>query len=266
MAELQTTAFAIFEAEKEKELWQRISESTEINWSKEFLIENQDRFDWKELSGNTSLPWSSELIELFEERWDWQNLSMIIAHRGFISYADYVDFVARYHVKLDWAAICGDDNITPDIVKHYSGLIDWSALSANILFPWSRELLVQYQDKIDWNIFSESFFLRYCDPFFNTGTLELFKDQLDWSALSENRKLKWQIRLICKFKEYWDWAKLIDNPEIEWSKKMLEFFNEYIPTDDIEHLRESHLWERLMRAEQKPYRKLTEIEEFLATL
>lgn len=264
MAHIQTTAFELFETQKEFFIGQAISQATNIQWSIDFLIENHARLDWKELSGNPSLPWSMELIGLFETRWDWNAISWIIANREFIEPNELMTLVARHGSELDWNVISCGDNLSLEVVEQYTDDIDWSTLSSNIVFPWSRDFLSKYQDKINWNLLSQNFILKYIDQFFNIRTLELFQDRFNWESLSENRNLKWSIRLISKFREQWDWDRLIDNHGIEWNIRMVTLFNEYIPVNDTRLLHESYLWESLIQNELRPYRKLSETEELLA--
>ncbi len=266
MAHKQNTAVAIFESTKDSFLWTSISQAANINWSIDFLNDNYARLDWALLSANPSLPWSMELIELFEGYWDWNAISGIISNRNYIQTDEFSILANRHCQELDWVALSEGDNLSSEVVEQYIDSIDWSVLSSNMLFPWSREFLGKYKNRIDWNLFSENFIMKHFDRFFNIRTIELFQHHFNWEYLSENRNLKWSIHLMARFQDKWDWSRLINNHGLEWNKRMLIIFNEYIPTGDIKLLQESYLWEKLLSDEMKPYKRLSTIEEILASL
>ena len=84
----------------------------------------------------------------------------------------------------------------------------WKDLSGEI--PWTRDLLVRYEDKVDWEAVSSNNKI-YWDAYM----LDRFRDRIDWTALSNTSQVSLLTpEIVDRFKSYWDWPVLSGNDEL----------------------------------------------------
>jgi len=248
--EYKPSAFALFNQEKSKELWSKISENEDASLSSEFIEANIVNLDWKALSFNDSLPWSVKFIKQYKKLWDWHALSFIIADKNFFERSDFEILLKQYKENVDWEVICQGTNLNIYQLTDYAQYINWDALSSNCRFMWSESFINEHIEKINWKIFTESLATIETSSLvltsFRKKVLDLYSNKLDFAVLSENDSLDFTPDIIEKYKKCWNWTELINNPAIEWDEAMFKKYDKYISTIPPEELKVSFMWTSLI--------------------
>jgi hypothetical protein len=248
--EAKSSAYTVFNKEKEKESWTIISEKEDTNWTVDFIETNKANMDWKALSFNSSLPWSIDFIKQYEEMWDWHALSYIIADKLYFNRNEFDLLLKCYKNKLDWNVICQGTNLNNNHLAGYAEFINWDTLSSNNRFTWSETFVNANIDKINWKVFTECMATvespSIVQTAFRKKILSLYSNKLDFNVLSANDSLDFTLHIIEKYKKRWNWAEIINNPAIEWDESMLKKYDKYISTLPHEDIKVSYMWASLI--------------------
>lgn len=232
---------------------------TTLSFSKDFIIENEDKWDWGTLSSQFNVKWDKELIEKYEDRWDWQALS----YNSRLPWNIY--FIEKYLNRWDWEALSFNGGVgwnaelisrfngkfkmcrhdlsdngklyvyyyigglnrsegqsLIEVIEFFNGDIGWNEVGQNNA-PWSIPFIEKYKDKINWSSFSKNTYIQWSDDL-----LYRFQDYWDWSELGHNSSLPLTIELLEKFEEKWIWGIFNDN--------VLKIFEQFFSDDFVETL------------------------------
>jgi hypothetical protein len=202
--------------------FQCISANISIPWSEELIEKYKDKWNWDiGMSSNRSLPWSETFLEKYNNKWDWLGLE---TNKGLI---DQKWFIEKYKEKF----ILGEksnnikrNKLSENEIDNFIKYWDWdkSILSTNNLLPWSRKLILKYEDKWDWNSLSDNQNIPW-----SIELIEEFRERWDWKNLSLNKSLPWSEQLMEKYATKWYWQYLFLNTAIQWSMSLLSKFHHF---------------------------------------
>jgi hypothetical protein len=165
-----------FASVREMEIWKRLSEDADFNWSETLIDRYQDKIDWKSLSENGKVQWTTSMLEKFKNKIDWGALS---------ARNDYSN------QSLSCRGCFSSENI-----RRFSSKWDWSALSSNASVGWTMEKVEEFKDFIDWGKIID---LGWNDGLYTLEFFEKFKDCFPVSSLQQSNM--WNIILdVCKEK------------------------------------------------------------------
>ena len=131
-------------------------------------------------------------------------------------------------------------------IEKWKDQLNWDLVSKNKNIIWSSDMISEFADLINWNIFSRTI----SSNVLSTDLIERFKDRWDWKELSWNNNLKLSFSLIDNYIDRWDWNGLISifrYPDLMG----YEFYNRYktfIPQDKI---RNSWFYNRIVLERKK---------------
>ena len=215
--------------------WRTLSSQFNVQWDDELIEKYKDRWDWQALSLNYNLPWNIYLLEKYINRWDWSYLSLnwgvgwnadlISRFKG--KFKTYCHELVRDDGKLCVCYYTGGLNRLEgqsliEVIEFFNGDIGWSEVCQNNA-PWSIPFIEKFKDKINWSSLSKNTHIQW-----SYDLLERFQDYWDWSELGHNSSLPWTIDLLEKFEEKWDYKWLNENA--------IKIFEPYFSDDFIEKL------------------------------
>jgi transcriptional regulator with XRE-family HTH domain len=141
----ETSAFGLFNQEKDQLLFEKVSEAENWEWTMEFIEDYKEQLNWKALFNNYELPWSRELIELYLDKWEWSGITCVITKmkdQTDKSNARFINFMLNnYTNKLNWSILCKEKNFDKKYLVKYDDYIDWNVISANLSLIWNRLFL-----------------------------------------------------------------------------------------------------------------------------
>lgn len=211
--------------------WQALSARNDIKLDNESLFELSDKdWSWEAISNRTDLVYDADFISHFcDKPLNWLKISSL---NSFIPNSFTLSRLKG--LQLNWKAISSNPHLDKDVLWDYRDLLDWYAVTRNIVNCSDSDFLAKYKDYLDWNYISN-------DPGFNVTdnnlilfkdkviwdkinqrndfkiserTLELFTDELDWSKISESHVITFTEALIEKYSANWDWTKLRKNSQV----------------------------------------------------
>ena len=141
---------------REMEVWKRLSDDGNFNWSETMIERYQDKIDWKILSGNSNVQWSATLLEKYKNKIDWRVLSES-GRQGLFS---------------------------PENLRRFSSRWDWTALSSNSNVQWTTEKVEEFKDIIDWGAFID---IGWRIDIFSLDFFEQYKEYFPASLLQQSR-------------------------------------------------------------------------------
>jgi hypothetical protein len=133
--------------------WYGIAGNPLLLSDKDFFLEHESKlinteYAYLMLSENTGLPWSEELIDKHIDLWEWERLSI----NKTLPWSE--SFIEKHTDNLVWGGLEKDfKEIIPS--KHeygydfISGCINFGMIH-NSALPWSIDLLLKYEDNIDF--------------------------------------------------------------------------------------------------------------------
>lgn len=213
--------------------WTTLSSQFNVEWDNRLIEKYKDKWNWKALSSNFHLRWNVNLIEKYFNRWDWSRLSI----NGGVGWnAELISrFIGKFktypHEFLNDDGslyICyytgGLDRLEGqsliEVIEFFNGDIVWNEVGQNNA-PWSIPFIGKYKDKINWTSFSKNTYIQWSDDLLNR-----FEDYWDWSELGHNSSLPWSIELLEKFEEKCIWGIFNEN--------VLKIFEPFFSDDFVE--------------------------------
>ena len=157
--------------------WTSLSENENIHWTDEVIDTYKEKWDRTSLSANLKLPWSYNLLDKYKEKWSWDSLysnegipwndQLIGSFKDKLnnmlteSDDDYYDLtdkqLEKYSISGELGGFSDTDEVlwTEEVIEKYKEYWVWEgvdSLSTNIFIPWTLDLLVKYEDRLDWNV------------------------------------------------------------------------------------------------------------------
>lgn len=211
--------------------WQALSARNDIKLDNESLYELSDKdWSWEAISNRTDLVYDADFISHFIDKpLNWLKMSSL---NSFIPNSFTLSRLKG--VQLNWKAISSNPHLDKDVLWDYRDLLDWYAVTRNIVNCSDSDFLTKYKDYLDWNFISnnpefnvtDNNLLLFKDKVIwgkinqrndfkiSERTLELFTDELDWSKISESHEIIFTEALIEKYRGNWDWTKLRKNSQV----------------------------------------------------
>ena len=131
-------------------------------------------------------------------------------------------------------------------IEKWKDKLNWDLVSKNKNIIWSSDMIAEFADMINWNIFSRTI----SSNILSTKLLEVYKDRWDWKELSWNNNLKLSFSLIDKYIDRWDWNGLISifrYPDLMGQ----EFYNRYKNYIPHENITKSWFYHRIVSDRKK---------------
>jgi len=185
--------------------FEKLSYSTNVEWSELLLEKHKDKWDYDELILNESIPWT---LELFDKYFDKSTLLKI--HVQSNTRLMTFDLIQKYYHLINWHTICSNPNlpwIEKNLLELWSERIFWSKIVDNPFFIQNNEYCQKYSHK--WQIHKKETksSLAWNHEFqWTKETIEKLKFELDWSVLCSNNSIVWDINLIESFSKYVVWG------------------------------------------------------------
>lgn len=159
--------------------WDSLSINESFPWDENFIEKYKSKLNWKYLSINKNLPWSVDFFNKYISYWDWKNLS---ENEG-LPWSK--DFFCKYLAYWDMTKISRNQGIlwTEDFfnefLSHKKAVWGWLSYCS---LPWSVDLILKYQDKLDWNSLTRNESIVWTDEMLN-----LFSDKIIWRIICQNK-------------------------------------------------------------------------------
>lgn len=145
------------------ESWEALSEDSCFAWSESLLEKYKDQVDWERISSNRGILWTDSMLDKFKFRVNWKKLSQT---------NNEILFSVRR-------------------LKKYIDFWDWSEISDYCYIEWTIELVDEFKERIDWNVFINSrhqksvFSMAFVEQFYEHIPLSRIKDSQLWNSLVE---------------------------------------------------------------------------------
>ena len=115
------------------------------------------------------------------------------------------DSLCQEAVLNAWSELSGDFQWTENLLVHYQDKLDWHKISSNRNIFWTIPMVQKFRNSIDWDIFS----LNAGAECLTEKFINAFKDDWNWSNLADNYYLEISYELLDKFVDKWDWKRII---------------------------------------------------------
>ena len=138
------------------------------------------------------------------------------------------------------------ESLNKNDIEKWKDKLNWDLVSKNKNIIWSSDMIAEFADMINWNIFSRTISTNVL----STKLLEIYKDRWDWKELSWNNNLKLSFSLIDKYIDRWDWNGLISifrYPDLMGQ----EFYNRYKKFIPHENITKSWFYHRIVSERKK---------------
>ncbi|MCC9043716.1 hypothetical protein LNQ81_13640 [Myroides sp. M-43] len=144
---------------------------------------NIDRlnFDEYHLMMNEHVEWNIELVNLLKDKIDWAALFKLKSLKVDISFIDrFIDYIDFKTVGI--CNVVFSNQIHKDFLDRYS----WGSDNALLFLNMNEEIipyvLAEYEEVINWKVFSRSIALPYI-------SIVQYENYIDWNELSKNNKI-----------------------------------------------------------------------------
>jgi len=167
-------------------------------------------------------PFTIDELHEVEDSLDFGNLSF----NRKIAWSENI--LRDYSHLLCWSAITTNPSIPWDtkLVHTFENYINWQGAANCKHFPWSNELFFKYKDNLDWdNLYEMPVRLGEGDFFrFNVEQL---------SHLIRFQNIDWTLDLIERHQDDFNWSMLCDNPGIPYSENFFKTYHQYFSYSQV---------------------------------
>lgn len=240
----------LIEAFKRNIVFNELSKRNDVDIEQIIKINPYADYDYNALIKNGVVKATLKLVEVNPYyNWDW---SIVSSTNTFVPTAKFL--LDHLNENLNWLALSKQDNQsawgdvklieTICLNKTVYQSVDWFALSTNLYFPISDDILnnaptselnwkvisgrktiiplmENFIDFIDWKILSKSKHL-----FITQDTLERYKDKLDWSTVCHRDDFSFTNEIVERFSDYIDWDLASSSLTIKFSLSFVEKFKD----------------------------------------
>lgn len=122
---------------RESDVWKKLSESEDLNWTEALIDKYANQWDWEGLCNNRNIPWTESLIEKYKNRIHWENLTNTL----FRCYPRYL--------RLSSIDIKSNDEVIT-LLKKFSDYWNWNKISRQAELNFTPELIDSFTNKWVW--------------------------------------------------------------------------------------------------------------------
>lgn len=180
------------------------------------ITKYKENLNFEKLNKNINIVWSDDLLIDHEEIWDWEKF--ILKNDNILWSIDlFLKFRDKFKTNTNKNPSIYNLEIKESDIVINPILLEVISNSYYICFFWTKDLLLKYEDLINWDNISSNENVDW-----NIDLIYFFRDKWHWGNLSRNRALPWNDILIEKFKDKWVWRLLSMNHSINWDLKMIK--------------------------------------------
>lgn len=209
---------AWLQSDSSRDIFATLSSATTMDWSHDLLKAYEDRWDWQLISTNHSIIWTKDMVVEFQNKLYWFEESAFLKNQTLLDDEQIFSLLINrywYHFESStWMY----DNLAWNTkrIAHYFEKIDWHLCSLSPRFLARHDIFETYI-----NLFTNSDLawpLNESDTF---NFIERNLYSLDWSRLSSFTHIPWSKTLIAHFDAHWDYDVLFENAGLPWQNESI---------------------------------------------